>query len=481
MHQNIIDIESLDMEGRGVGHLLNGDGTQGKVIFVEGALPGERVGFASFRKKPKWEAATMTELHRESSMRVDAKCIYFGHCGGCAMQHLEPSAQVAMKQRVLEDNLKHIGKLMPERMMRPIFGPTWGYRYRARFSSRYVHKRGGALVGFRERHHTFVADMPACEVLPARISVLWLPLRALVNGLSIRERVPQIELAIGEDVDVLVFRILQPLSAEDESLLRAFSDRHHVAVYLQPGGPHTVTLLHPSDAPRLRYRLPDFDLEFPFEPTDFTQVNPETNRVLVRRAITLLEPRAGERVGDMFCGLGNFSLAIARRGSDVLGVEGNGALVRRAADNAVHNALAGRCEFRTMNLFEVDEAGWRSFGPFDRLLIDPPRDGAMALVKALSADPPARVVYVSCNPATLARDAGVMVHANGYRLSAAGIVNMFPHTSHVESIAVFDRVRRAGTKKGRPKGPPRFCCDRLRYSRLPAKASSRFSRCTNML
>lgn len=429
----IAEVESLDQEGRGIAHL------DGKAVFIEGALPGEVVEIESYRSKPSYELAAARRILKAAATRVAPRCASFGVCGGCSMQHLDPRAQVAVKQRVLEDSLARIGKVIPDTMLAPIHGASWGYRYRARFSSRYVHKRGGALVGFRERHHTFVADMPSCDVLPPRISALLLPLRDLVNQLSIRERMPQIELAVGEDVDVLVFRILQPLLPGDEALLRAFAERHRLAVYLQPKGPDTVALFHPVDAPILRYRLPDFDLEFPFRPTDFTQVNPHTNQVLVRRAISLLQPRPGERIADLFCGLGNFSLAIARMGSTVTGIEGNAALVRRAQENAAHNGVAAQCEFRTMNLFDIDGARFMALGAFDKVLIDPPRDGAIELVKALEARPPARVVYVSCNPGTLARDAGVMVHLNGYRLTAAGVVNMFPHTSHVESIAVFER------------------------------------------
>jgi 23S rRNA (uracil1939-C5)-methyltransferase len=432
MTASVAEVESLDQEGRGIAHV------GGKVVFIEGALPGEVVELEPYRSKPSYDLAAATRILRAAPTRVAPRCASFGVCGGCSMQHLDPRAQVAVKQRVLEDSLARIGKVVPDMMLAPIHGASWGYRHRARFSARYVQKRGGAFVGFRERHRTFVADMPACEVLPLRISKLLLPLRELVNRLSIRERMPQIELAIGEDMDALVFRILQELSAADEALLRTFAEQHRLAVYLQPGGPDTAVLFHPPDAPGLRYRLPDFDLEFPFQPTDFTQVNHDTNRVLVRRAISLLEPRPGERIGDMFCGLGNFSLAIARRGARAVGVEGNAALVRQAGKNASHNRVSDLCEFRAMNLFGIDEAGWRAMGPFDKLLIDPPRDGAIELVKTLAAHAPRRVVYVSCNPGTLARDAGVMVHANGYRLVAAGVVNMFPHTSHAESIAVFD-------------------------------------------
>lgn len=431
----LADVESLDQEGRGVAHV------DGKVIFIEGALPGERVEFASYRRKPSFELADATRILKASSSRVEPRCAHFGTCGGCSLQHLEPQAQVAAKQRVLEDNLARIGKVVPEQMLAPIRGPNWGYRYRARMSARYVVKKQAMLVGFHERRSSFVADMRSCEVLPARISALLLPLRALVSALSIRDRMPQIELAIGDAVDVLVLRILEPLTPADEGLARRFADEHRVRIFLQTKGPETALPFHPVEAPELRYVIPDYALSFPFKPTDFTQVNHEINRVLVRRAITLLDPRPGERIGDFFCGLGNFSLAIARSGASVFGVEGNEGLVRRARVNAEFNGLAARCEFAVRNLFEMSAEAWKQYGRFDRILIDPPRDGAVELAKALCEAPPARIVYVSCNPATLARDAGILVSTGGYRLSAAGIVNMFPHTSHVESIAVFDQVR----------------------------------------
>ncbi len=426
-------VESLDQEGRGVAHV------DGKVIFIEGALPGELAEFVSYRRKPSFELADATRIVRASSSRVAPRCPHFGTCGGCSLQHLDSRGQVAAKQRVLEDNLARIGKVRPETMLAPIRGPDWGYRYRARLSARYVIKKGVMLVGFHERRSSFIADMRSCEVLPARISALLLPLRELVSALSIRDRMPQVELAIGDAVDVLVFRILEPLTEADGDAVRRFADTHGVQVFLQTKGPETAQPFHPVDAPVLQYRIPDYGLVFPFKPTDFTQVNHDINRVLVRRAITLLDPGPGERVGDFFCGLGNFSLAIAARGAEVLGVEGNAALVRRAQENAQFNGLGGRCEFADRNLFEITPADWTAFGHFDRVLIDPPRDGAMELVKALCGSPPSRIVYVSCNPATLARDANVLVNAGGYRLTAAGVVNMFPHTSHVESIAVFER------------------------------------------
>ena len=427
------DIESLDQEGRGITRM------DGKAVFVQGALPGERVELETYRHRPSYELATTKAVLRASSSRTTPRCNSFGVCGGCSMQHFEPRAQVAAKQRVLEDNFARIGKVTPEAMLAPIHGPAWGYRYRARFSSRYVRKRGATLVGFRERSHSFVADMQTCDVVPARISALLMPLRNLIDGLSIRERLPQIELAIGDARDALAFRILEPLTADDERRLRDFAERYGVHVYLQPGGPDTVHLLHPDGDELLRYTLPEFGLEYRYRLPDFTQVNHQINRVLVRRAMSLLDPQPGERIGDMFCGIGNFSLPMARRGASVTGVEGSRGLVERALDNARHNGLKERCSFLAEDLFKVDEQRWQQFGPFDKLLIDPPRDGAIELVNLLGNASPRRVVYVSCNPATLARDAGVMVHVNGYTLRAAGVVNMFPHTSHVESIAVFDK------------------------------------------
>ena len=429
----IADIESLDQEGRGVTHI------DGKAVFVQGALPGERVELETYRRKPSYELATTRKVLVASPSRTTPGCNSFGICGGCSMQHLEARAQVAAKQRVLEDNFAHIGKVSPQTMLAPIHGPAWGYRYRARFSSRYVRKREATLVGFRERRNSFVADMPSCEVVPKRISALLMPLRTLIDGLSIRERVPQIELAIGADRDALAFRILEPLSTGDEQLLRDFSDRHGVHVYLQPRGPDTVHLLHPAGDELLSYSLPDFDVEFRFRLPDFTQVNHQINRVLVRRAVSLLDPQPGDVIGDMFCGIGNFSLPMARRGAVVTGFEGSAALVERAQSNARHNGLDKRCDFDVRDLFKLDAEQWQQLGPFDKLLIDPPRDGALELINSLGAAMPAKVVYVSCNPATLARDAGIMVHTNGYTLRSAGVINMFPHTSHVESIALFEK------------------------------------------
>jgi 23S rRNA (uracil1939-C5)-methyltransferase len=366
---------------------------------------------------------------------VSPRCPYFGTCGGCAIQHLDPHAQVAAKQRVLEDALWHVGKVRAESMLAPIHGPAWGYRHRARLSARYVEKKGGALVGFRERRSTYVAEMSSCEVLPPAVSALILPLRALIGALSIRERLPQIEVAVGEEVVVLVLRILAPLTPADEGAVRAFADEHRVQLWLQPAGPSSARPFHPLDAPPLYYRLPEFDVRIRFGPADFTQVNQAVNGMLVRRAMQLLAPAPGERVLDLFCGLGNFALPIARLGATVTGIEGSAALVERAWANARANGLAA--EFVVGDLF--DEATCTRLPRCTAMLVDPPREGAIEVVKALGDEGPGRIVYVACDPATLARDAGVLVHVKGYRLAAAGVANMFPHTAHVESVALFVR------------------------------------------
>jgi 23S rRNA (uracil1939-C5)-methyltransferase len=427
-------IESLDQEGRGIAR------RDGKTIFIEGALTGEVVTASVYRKKAHYEQANVQGVLRESAQRVVPQCVNFGNCGGCSLQHLDARAQVATKQRVLEDSLWHIGKVRAEQMLPPLYGPAWGYRRRARMTARYVVKKGGSLIGFHEKRSSFVADMVNCEVLPPHISALLPLLRALVNQLSIRERLPQIEVACGDAADVLVLRVLEPPSAQDKILLRAFAQEQQVHIYLQPKGPETAHPLWPETPADLYYTLPEFGIKMPFFPTEFTQVNHEVNRVLVHRALLLLAPQVGERIADMFCGIGNFSLPIARSGALVTGIEGSESLVRRAADNAGYNGLAQQVRYQAMNLFEITAEGYAALGTFDRMLIDPPRDGAAALVKSLTAAPPKRIVYVSCNPATLARDASMLVHEQGYTLSAAGVVNMFPHTAHVESIARFDRT-----------------------------------------
>ncbi len=428
-----LSIESIDHEGQGIARLA------GKTVFVEGALPGEEVEARIIRQKASYDRAMVEQITTPSAQRTAPRCPHFGVCGGCSMQHLEATAQVAAKQRVLEDNLARIGNVRPDIIYPPISGPAWGYRTRARLSVRHVPKKGGVLVGFHERRSSYVADMRECHVLPPAISSLLPALRDLVASLTIRDRVPQIEYAQGDGAPVLVLRHLEPVGSADADALRAFGQAHGVRWWPQPKGPETAHPL-PGVTDDLGYALEEFGLRYRFSPTEFTQVNPHINAMLVRRAMTLLDLASQDRVIDLFCGLGNFTLPIAQRAASVLGIEGAEALTRRAAQNAADNGLAERCTFRAENLFEIGERWFSSLPPANKMLIDPPRDGAIDVVKhlPLAADSCLeRIVYVSCNPATLARDAAVLVHDRGYRLRGAGVANMFPHTAHVESIALF--------------------------------------------
>lgn len=489
-------VQSLDLEAKGVAHKADG-----KVVFIEGALPGEWVSAQPHRKKNNWEAATITAVHRESSQRVRPGCPHFGlhagACGGCKMQHLDAAAQVATKQRVLEDDLWHLGKCRAANILRPIHGPTWGYRWRARLSVRYVAKKGAVLIGFHERKSRYIADMQSCAILPAHVSAMLLPLRDLIGNLQARETCPQIELACGDGVTALVLRHLEPLSDSDIAKLHAFAaQRPSVQWWLQPKGPDTAHCITPA-APQLAYSLPTFGITMPFKPADFTQVNPHINRVLINQALQLLDVQKNERVIDWFCGLGNFTLPLSTQAGSVLGIEGSQTLVDRAQANyhanrtTAHGQTLAPTQFVARNLFEMTAPMLAADGNADKWLVDPPREGAFALVKALAdihqqrlaatatdtsaniaakADtdtdtdsatdtgtnttlaptsaapipanwqPPQRIVYVSCNPATLARDAGLLVHQAGYSIRAAGVINMFPHTAHVESMAVFERI-----------------------------------------
>ena len=472
---DLLTIESLDIEAQGIAHRADG-----KVVFIEGALPYEVVLANVYRKKASFEKAIAMAIHRESSQRVAPGCQYFGlhtgACGGCKMQHLHVGAQVAVKQRVLEDALAHIGKVKADNLMRAIEGPAWGYRFRARLSVRYVRKKGEVLVGFHERKSSFVTDMKSCPVLPPHVSRLLMPLRALIASLDAKETVPQIELACGDTkkpmTTALVLRHMDVLSETDKARLRAFAfGNPGLQWWLQPGGLETVSLLD-ENVPELSYALPEFGVVMPFKPTDFTQVNPHINQVLVSRALRLLDVQPHERVIDWFCGLGNFTLPLATRARAVLGVEGSDELVARARENYESNKAISQeiraqkaIYFIARNLFEMTPAMLVKDGLADKWLVDPPREGAFELFKSLVAlhqqivsgvpcddgihqqslvlgdwTLPGRIVYVSCNPATLARDAGLLVQSGAYRCTAAGVVNMFPHTAHVESIAVFDLV-----------------------------------------
>lgn len=427
----ITSVESLDREGRGVAHV------EGKTVFIDRALPGEVVEYSVYQKKPSYDMAQLLKVIKPSASRIAPTCPHFDVCGGCSLQHFDGRAQVAAKQRVLEDTFWHIGRVRPETMLPPVYGLSWGYRHRARLSVRRVPSKGGVLVGFRERKSTYVADMRSCEVLPAAVSKLIPTLRELVESLSLRDRLPQIEVAVGEAVTVLVLRILAQLTPEDECALRAFAEANGVQLWLQSAGPETVAPFWPEAMPQLYYSLPEFGVRVGFEPTDFTQVNDAVNRILVRRALALLDPRPGERVADFFCGLGNFTLPIARSGASTVGYEGSSRMVARGRENAEANGLGSGCRFEVANLF--DRKACAELGAFDKALVDPPREGAIEVVKSFEESRPRRIVYVACDPATLARDAGVLVHSQGYALRAAGIVNMFAHTSHVESLALFER------------------------------------------
>jgi 23S rRNA (uracil1939-C5)-methyltransferase len=365
-------------------------------------------------------------------------------CGGCSLQHISFDEQIAIKQKVLIDNLKHIGDVVAENVLPPLRGVPWGYRHRARMSARYVTKKGGALVGFRERSASYVADMHECRVLPKHISDLIPELRSLVSQMSLREKIPQIEVAVGVSLTVLLVRNMLPLTLDDEILVRQFVDKHSsqampLQFWLQPKGPDSCYPFYPLEVPKLSYTLDKFDLEMPYYPTEFTQVNPFINNDMVELAMNLLAPQEHEVIADFFCGIGNFTLPIARSAKQVVGIEGAEALVTRARQNAEYNGLGNKVNYQVCNLFSIDAEWLLKLGVFDKWLIDPPRDGAFDLVKAITPETaPQRIVYVSCNPATLARDAGILVKEKGYRLLQAGIMNMFPHTSHVESIALFE-------------------------------------------
>jgi 23S rRNA (uracil1939-C5)-methyltransferase len=447
-------VESMDIDAQGIAHRPDG-----KVVFIEGALPFEVVSTSVHRKKNNWEAGVVTAIHKESAQRVRPGCpnfgLHAGSCGGCKMQHMHESAQVAVKQRVMEDNLWHLGKVKPETLLRPIAGPAWGYRYRARLSVRHVHKKGEVLIGFHERKSRYVADMKECHVLPPHVSAMLLPLREMIFNMNARETLPQIELACGDNVTAMVLRHMEPLSEGDMAKLRAFAAEHGVQWWLQSKGPDTVKLMDaPVPGEELSYALPEFGITMPFKPTDFTQVNPHINRVLVARALRLLDATRDERVIDWFCGLGNFTLPIATTAGEVVGIEGSETLVARSRENLERNQI-GRSTplapttFVARNLFEMTPELLIADGAADKWLVDPPREGAFALAKTLVElhqnpalrngwTPPKRIVYVSCNPATLARDAGLLVLEAGYRCTSAGVVNMFPHTAHVESMAVFE-------------------------------------------
>lgn len=428
-----VNIESLSPDGRGVAHL------DGKAIFVEQALPGERVMCRYTGRKRSYDEAVTLEVLEESPQRVTPKCAHFGICGGCSLQHLSPAAQVSYKQEAMLDNLKHIGKVEPKEIFAPLTAEPWGYRRKARLGVKYVYKKNRVLVGFREKRNSFLADLEQCEVLHPVVGFRLRDLQELIAGMEARDKIPQIEVAVGDDRTALVFRHLEPLGAVDRQCLIDFAAATGFVIYLQPGGPDSVTLLHPEDgAEALYYRHAHFDTQVNFGPQDFIQVNSGINHQMVERAVSLLELDEEDHVLDLFCGLGNFTLPIARNAASVTGVEGDAVMVQRAKQIALANGIENTA-YHVCNLMgEMQQEKWLKQS-YNKVLLDPPRSGAKEVIAYLSSLSPGRIVYVSCHPGTLARDAGMLVNEYGYKLLGAGVMDMFPHTAHVESIAVFEK------------------------------------------
>ncbi|TXH04232.1 MAG: 23S rRNA (uracil(1939)-C(5))-methyltransferase RlmD [Nevskiaceae bacterium] len=423
------DIVDLAQDGRGVARI------DGKATFIADALPGETVRFRYLHTGRDADEGQAVTVEVSSPDRVTPQCAHFGVCGGCALQHLSPQGQIAFKQKQLSDAFARIGKVSPEEMAPPIMGETWHYRRRARLGAKHVPKKGGTLVGFRERESSYLAALDACQVLDARVGLRLKALAALIDTLAIRAQLPQIEVAAADHV-ALVLRVLETPAEADLEKLRAFAAAEGVEIYLQPGGPQTIAPLSPP-ARVLDYSPDGSDLRLRFQPTDFIQVNGSISQQIVRRAIAWLAPQPGERVLELFCGLGNFSAPLARTGVELVAVEGEAGLVQRARDNAARLGLTMR--FERADLFVPDaHAPWLQ-GHFDAVLLDPPRSGAKEVLPLVAAKSPRRIVYVSCHPGTLARDAGLLVHEHGYRLVRAGVMDMFPHTAHVESMALFEK------------------------------------------
>jgi len=426
-------IGAVAHDGRGIADC------DGKKTFVAGALEGETVTFIRRKSRRNFDEAELLEVHEASPDRIEAKCEAFGRCGGCSLQHVSTDQQRAIKAQTLRDNLERIGRVEPETWLEPMTGPVWNYRRRARLAVKDVFGKGRTLVGFRERHAPFITDMNRCEVLAEPLDSMIADLSELIGGLSIRARLPQIEVAVAENAIALVFRVLDPPNDTDISRLRTFGADHDLRIYLQTGGLDTVALLYPDAVDEsLFYTLPEFDIRVDFEPIDFVQVNSEINRRMVHFAVEQLDAGAEDRVLDLFCGIGNFSLPLARQAGTVLGVEGDQTLVQRATENAARNGL-DNVTFRVADLSKIDGTeAWVREG-WDRMLLDPARSGAAEVVTRMHLFKPKRIVYVSCHPGTLARDAETLVHEQAYKLESAGIIDMFPHTAHVESIAVFTK------------------------------------------
>lgn len=426
------DIVDLAHDGRGIARVA------GKAVFVEGALPNERVRLRVFKRRRQFDEAVLVEILAASPDRVTPACAHFGVCGGCSLQHMHPLAQLAAKERQLLENLERIGRVRPRQVYPPIRGEAFGYRRRARLGVKYVQKKGRVLAGFRERQKPYLADMRRCEILIARFATLPQDLAALVATLSVRDKIPQVEVAAGDERAAFVFRVLQTPSPDDLGALERFGAQYGVQIHLQTGGLDTIRPLGATPPP-LIYRVDAGRIELEFGPADFIQVNREVNEAMVERATALLQPAAEDTVLDLFCGLGNFTLSLGRRARAVVGVEGDAGLVRRARANAARNRIENT-EFVSDDLFEAGRWGAWAKQTYDLVLLDPPRAGALAIVERMAQWRPRRVVYISCHPGSLARDAGVLVEGQGFQLIGAGVMDMFPHTTHVESVALFERM-----------------------------------------
>lgn len=431
-----LDIVSLGHDGRGIARRPDGDANAGKTVFVSGALPGERVMAKQTAKSRHFDEAATVEVLSASADRVEPRCPHFGVCGGCVLQHLAEDKQILSKQQVLIDNLQRIGHVQPGTLLPPLTDAAWGYRRKGRLSVRRVEKKDKTLVGFREADPRFVADLSVCYTVILQIGEKLGAISALVDAMDGRRDIPQIEFIAGDATVALVFRHLQPLSERDREALTAFAQAQDFAIFLQPGGIDSVQALWPETVP-LSFALPQWNIELNFRPLDFIQVNAGLNQKMIAKTLELLDVQPDDRVLDLFCGLGNFTLPLARVAREVVGVEGEAGLVVRARDNAAHNALEN-VQFHAADLAQdLSGHAWMRAG-FDRLLLDPPRSGADVLLKQLPLKGLKRIVYVSCHPASLARDAGYLVNERGWKLKAAGVMDMFPHTAHVESIAVFE-------------------------------------------
>lgn len=429
----VSDVTDLDHEGRGVAH------HEGKTAFIADALPGERVEWITQKRQRNFDEGRLRAVLTPSEHRVAPRCAHFGVCGGCVLQHLASAQQLEFKQSQLLQALERIGRVRPATVLAPLSAGRWGYRRRARLAARWVPQKKKTVVGFRERATSYIADLTRCEVLQPPFDGLIEPLSALITALSVRDRVPQIELAAGDSGAAMIIRVLSPLTPADEASIAEFAATRRITVLLQPGGYETIAYFAGPRDP-LTYTLPEFDVSFEFQPNDFVQVNAGLNRAMVSRALDLLAPDGEDRVLDLFCGLGNFSLPLARRSRHVTGVEGDAGLIARARHNAERQQLAN-VTFIAANLADQPEQGAWALQPYDKVLLDPPRTGAREVLPVVARSGASRVVYISCHPGSLARDAGILVEDHGYALQAAGVMDMFPHTAHVESVAVFEKAR----------------------------------------